>query len=215
MIEITALRWVPPRAQGYVKDLRVRWALEEAGLPYRVEKIDATGLASDDHRLRQPFGLVPTFREPGIEMFESGAIVLHLAERYEPLGPRDPAARARMMSWVLAALTTLEPHVDALNQLDTFDAGGSSTAPPRAEIEARLGARLAALEHHLAGREHLDGGFTAGDLMMTMVLRELEQWPGLAAFSGVDAYWRRCVARPAFGRALEAQLRDFEAPATA
>lgn len=196
-----------------MKDLRIRWALEEAGLSYRVEKIDAAELASDDYRRRQPFGLVPTFREPGIEMFESGAIVLHLAERHEPLGPRDPAARARMMSWVFAALTTLEPHVDALNQLDTLDAGGYSTAPPRPEVEAKLGARLASLEHHLAGREHLDGAFTAGDLVMTMVLRELEQWPGLAAFPGVDAYWRRCVARSAFGRALEAQLRDFEPPA--
>jgi glutathione S-transferase len=126
-IQVSAFRWVPPFAQGYVRDLRVRWALEEAGLRYEAILIDQEAQASASYRRWQPFGQVPAYRDGDVEMFESGAIVLRIAERSDALSPVDPAGRARMTTWVLAALNSVEPHVQNLVAIDVFHAGEAWT----------------------------------------------------------------------------------------
>ncbi len=208
-IQVSAFRWVPPFAQGYVRDLRVRWALEEAGLPYEPVLIDPQVQASQDYRSWQPFGQVPAYRDDEVEMFESGAIVLHLAARSEALAPADPAGRARVATWVLAALNSVEPHVQNLVHLDVFHAGEAWTKERRPQADAMLHGRLAALAAWLGGKDHLEDRFTAGDLVMTTVLRELVESGVLARHPTLDAYVRRCEARPAFARGLEAQMRQF------
>ena len=121
-IEVSAFRWVPPFARGLVRDLRVRWALEEAGLAYDTRLIGREDQSSASYRVLQPFGQVPAYRENGLELFESGAIVLHVAERSEVLLPRDPAGRARAIVWMFAALSSVEPHVQHLASIDLFHA---------------------------------------------------------------------------------------------
>ena len=207
-IELSAFRWVPPFAQGYVRDLRVRWALEEAGLPYEATLLDARE-PQPEYRDWQPFGQVPAYRDGEVEMFESGAIVLHLAERSEALAPRDPAGRARVTTWVLAALNSIEPHVQNLVQLDVFHAGEAWIEQRRPQARAMVERRLSALADWLGDKDYLEGRFTAGDLMMTTVLRELVDSGVLAGFPTLDAYRRRGEARPAFVRAMEAQMQPF------
>ncbi len=211
MMTVSAFRWVPPFAQGYVRDLRVRWALEEAGLPYEVTLIDFEMAATERYREWQPFGQVPAFRDGDVEMFESGAIILHLAEQSEALAPRDTAGRARVTTWVLAALNSIEPHVQNLVHLDAFHSGEAWTVERRPQAEAILDKTLAALAQWLGDREHLEGRFTAGDLMMTTVLRELVDSGVLARFPTLDAHRRRCEARPAFVKALADQMAPFAA----
>ncbi len=205
---LTAFRWVPDFAQGYVKDLRVRWALEEAGLPYQVMLLDLPVPVSSDYRRWQPFGQAPAYRDDEVELFESGAIVLHLAARSEALAPTDAAGRARVSAWVFAALNSIEPHAQNLIQFDPA-ADGSWADAHRTRLETLLTGRLAALEAWLGDRTYLERRFTAGDLMMAMVLRELVDSGVLARFPALDAHRRRCEARPAFIRALEAQLQVF------
>jgi glutathione S-transferase len=213
-IEVSAFRWVPPFAQGYVRDLRVRWALEEAALPYQAQLIDPQIQQSAAYRAWQPFGQVPAYKDDTVEMFESGAIVLHIAAMSEMLAPQDPAGRMRVTTWVLAALNSAEPHTQALIRLD--DRGEEAwTREARPHAEAVVSQRLTALAAWLGGKEHLEGRFTAGDLVMTTVLRELVESGILARFPNLDAYRRRCEARPAFGRALEAQMRPFRENAPA
>ena len=214
-IQVSAFRWVPPFAQGYVRDLRVRWALEEAGLPYEARLIDPTIQASETYREWQPFGQVPAYRDDKVEIFESGAILLHLAERSEALAPRDAAGRARATTWVLAALNSIEPHVQELASIDVFHSGETWTKERRPQVEAMLCKRLEALSTWLEDKEYLEDRFTVGDLMMTTVLRNLVESGLLARFPNLDAYVRRCTARPAFGRALEAQLEPFRENAPA
>lgn len=214
-IQLTAFRWVPPFAQGYVRDLRVRWALEEAGLPYEAILIDPQVQASKDYREWQPFGQVPAYRDGEVEMFESGAIVLHIAAKSEALAPAGAAEWARVTTWVIAALNSIEPHVENLVLLDVFHAGEAWTNERRPQAEAMLRERLAALSEWLGEKEYLEGRFTAGDLVMTTVLRELVASGALSPFPALDVYRRRCEARPAFGRALEAQLRPFREAAPA
>jgi glutathione S-transferase len=214
-IQVSAFRWVPPFAQGYVRDLRVRWALEEAGLPYEATLIDQEVQASAGYRRWQPFGQVPAYRDGEVEMFESGAIVLHIAERSEALSPADAAGRARVTTWVLAALNSIEPHAQNLVAIDVFHAGEAWTKERRPQVEAMLNRRLEALATCLDGKEYLEERFTAGDLMMTTVLRELVDSGALERYPSLDAYRRRCEARPAFGRAMEAQMRPFRENAPA
>jgi glutathione S-transferase len=215
-IHVSAFRWVPPFAQGFVRDLRVRWALEEAGVAYEATLIGPEIQASDDYREWQPFGQVPAYRDDAVEMFESGAIVLHIAERSEALSPADPAGRARVTTWVIAALNSVEPHVQNLVLLDVFHAGEAWTVERRPQAEAILRTRLAALSAWLEGKTYLiEDRFTAGDLIMATVLRELVDCGLLAQFPVLDAYHRRCVSRPAFARALEAQMRPFRENAPA
>jgi len=213
-VQVSAFRWVPPFAQGYVRDLRVRWALEEAGLPYRATLIDRQVQESESYRAWQPFGQVPAYKDDKVEMFESGAIVLHIAAKSEALSPTDEVGRARVTSWVIAALNSVEPHVQNFNQLDGH-AGEAWAKERRPQLEAILNERLAALGVWLAGKPYLEGRFTAGDLIMTTVLRELVDSGALSRFPILDAYRQRCEARPAFGRALEAQMKPFRENAPA
>lgn len=203
-IDVSAFRWVPPFAQGYVKDLRVRWALEEAGLPYTATLIDPQIQASRPYRDWQPFGQVPAYRDDEVELFESGAIVVHLAAKSDALAPRDPQGLARTTAWVFAALNSVEPQAQAWLRLADKVAGEA-----RAQLEAAVKDRLACLRDWLGTKDYLEGRFTAGDLVMTTVLRDLVDCGILSAFPTLDDYRRRCESRPAFARALDAQLQPF------
>ena len=205
-IQFTAFRWAPPFAQGWVRDLRVRWALEEAGLPYEVILIDGD---TEGYRQWQPFGQVPAYRDDEVEMFESGAIVLRLAAKSEALAPRDEAGLARVSTWIFAALNSIEPQAQNLVQLDGFYAGEAWTEGCRPSAQANLDARLNSLSKALGDKEYLEGRFTAGDILMATVLRELEACGALKKFPNLDAYRARCLARPAFAKALEDQLQTF------
>jgi len=209
VIRLTAFRWVPQFAQGLVRDLRPRWALEEAGLPYEVRLIGSEDQATPEYRRLQPFGQVPALEEDGLVLFESGAIVLHIAERTEALMPREAEGRERARTWVFAALNSVEPQIQNLTGVDLFHAGEDWAPGWRRVAEHRAVDRLQKLSDWLGDRDYLEDRFTAGDLMMTTVLRIprhvdlLERWPNLVA------YRRRCEARPAFRRALEAQMAPF------
>ena len=213
MITISAFRWVPPFARGQVRDLRVRWALEEAGLAYQTRLLSFGDGDTPEYRALQPFGQVPIFQEDGLTLFETGAIVLHIAERCEALLPRDPAARAKATQWVIAALNSVEPHIMNAATLDIFYAGeewAKLRKPSATEFAHR---RIAAVSKALGDQPFLDGErFTAGDLMMSTVLRIA---PPLVAEPNLQAYVERCTARPAFQRALDAQLGDFADEAAA
>ncbi|UIJ71728.1 glutathione S-transferase family protein [Aurantimonas sp. HBX-1] len=208
-IEISAFRWVPPFAQGLVRDLRVRWALEEAGLPYRERLLDATTERPADYFQEQPFGQVPVLRDADIRLFESGAIVLHIAEGTPALMPGDPAGRARTTAWVFAALNSIEPMITELATIDLFYPAAEWARLRRPEVETKVRTRLGRLAERLAAREYLEDRFTAGDLMMTTVLRNLRHTDLVAADPVLAPYQARCEARPAFQRALDAQLANF------
>jgi glutathione S-transferase len=210
MITITAFKWVPPFARGLVRDLRVRWALEEAGIPYKTRLIGQQDQASPEYRAQQPFGQVPVFEENGLVLFESGAIVLHVGERSETLLPKDPAGRARAITWVFAALNSIETVAQPLAGLDLFYEGQEWAKLRRPEAERLVKVRLSELAESLGDREYLDDRFTAGDLMMTTVLRLLRHTPLVKAEPRIAAYQERCEARPAFQRALAGQMNDFE-----
>jgi glutathione S-transferase len=206
--QVSAFRWVPPFAQGLVRDLRVRWALEEAGLGYE-ERLLKLGEQNAEAYLRlQPFGQVPTYQEDDLTLFESGAIVLHIAEGCEVLLPSDPGKRERARTWMFAALNTVEPPIMFLNQLRQMP-GEEATAVQPPVIAAVL-RRLTALADWLNGRDYLEDRFTAGDLLMTTVLRILRTTDLVSRIPGLEAYQRRCEARPAFQKALAAQLATFQ-----
>jgi glutathione S-transferase len=216
-IRITAFKWVPPFVQGLVRDLRLRWALEEAGLAYEEKLLGPGEQNSPEHRALQPFGQVPVYEEGGLTLFESGAIVLHIAERCPTLLPLDPAKRARARTWVLAALNTVEPHVQSLTAVDLFFANEEWARLRRPSAEKMVQTRLDQLAAALGARDYLDGEFTAGDLVMTTVLRFLRHTELVKNMPVLAAYQARCEARPAFQRALAAQLQPFakHAPAAA
>ena len=210
-IEITAFKWVPDFAKGVVRDLRVRWALEEAGLDYRVRLLDAMTERPQDYFLEQPFGQVPIFVEGDLRMFETGAILLHLGERSEVLLPKEPIGKARATCWLIAALNSIEPMIFELINIDIFNRDEEWAKLRRPEAEKKVRDRLKRVSDWLGDKEHLEGRFTVGDLMMTTVLRILDGTDLVAARPTLAAYKARGEARPAFERALEAQLADFEA----
>jgi glutathione S-transferase len=216
-IKLTAFRWVPDFAKGLVKDIRVRWALEEAGLPYESRLIGREAKADPAYRALQPFGQVPVYEEDGLTLFESGAIVLHIAGRSPALAPADPGERARMTVWLFAALNSVEPTVQQLSGIDLFHADAAWAKERRPMVVEMVRDRLAPLESRLADREFLEGHFTAGDLMMCTVLRDLRQTDLLSQFPALEAYKARCEARPAFRKALADQMAVFaeHAPAIA
>ena len=210
MIVVSAFTSVPPFARGLVRDLRVRWALEEAGLPYEQKLLADGEKDSEDYREWQPFGQVPAYEEDGLRLFESGAIVLHIAERTETLLPRDPAGKARATQWLLAALNSVEPHIQNLAAIDLFYAGEEWAKLRRPGAEAMVRTRLAAVRQALGEDAWLtDNRFSAGDLMMATVLRILRH-TDLVAEAGLGEYLARCEERPAFQRALDAQMAVFE-----
>ena len=208
-IEITAFKWVPDFAAGLVRDLRVRWALEEAGLDYRARLLDAMNPRPAEYLREQPFDQVPIFNDGEVRMFETGAIVLHIAERSEALMPRDPQGRARTMSWVLAALNSVEPFVQFVALADIFYADQDWAPGARATMLDLAKKRLGRLSDWLGERDYLEDRFTAGDLMMTTVLRIARHTDLVAEYPNLATYQARCEARPAFRRALEAQLAAF------
>jgi glutathione S-transferase len=216
-IRLTAFKWVPPLAQGLVKDLRVRWALEEAGLAYE-EKLLAVGEHnSPAHRAVQPFGQVPVYEEDGLTLFETGSIVLHIAERCPTLLPVNPGNRARVQTWMFAALNSVEPHLQDLTTIDLFFPNEEWGRQRRPGAEKMAQSRLDGLAAALADRDYLEHEFTAADLLMTTVLRIVRQTDLVKNMPVLAAYQARCEARPAFERALAAQLAPFarHAPATA
>jgi glutathione S-transferase len=200
---------VPPFAQGLVRDLRVRWALEEAGLPYEEMLIGPEDQKSESYRRMQPFGQVPIYEEDGLVLFESGAIVLHIAERSEVLMPREPKARARVQTWVFAALNSVEQHVQNYTSLDLFFAKEEWARLRRPSALEAVQSRLNVLSKWLEGREYLEDRFTAGDLMMTTVLRIVRHTELVTKMPVLEAYRQRCEARPAFQKALAAQMAPF------
>jgi glutathione S-transferase len=209
MITVSAFKAVPPFAQGLVRDLRVRWALEEAGLPYKAMLIGREDQSSESYRACQPFGQVPVFREGDLTLFESGAIVLHIGERSDALLPKEEDSRARAVTWLFCALNTMEVVIQQLAELDLFYPDQAWAKGHRPAVEQRVRLRLRELAERLGDRDYLDGGFTAGDLMMTTVLRILRDTDLVEREPSLNAYKNRCEARPAFQRALDAQMEAF------
>ncbi|QIE47818.1 glutathione S-transferase family protein (plasmid) [Pseudohalocynthiibacter aestuariivivens] len=204
MITISAFICVPDFARGFVRDIRLRWALEEAGLAYDVELIDAERQKSEAYRAWQPFAQVPAYRDDDVELFESGAILLHLGGMSETLLPPDPAGQSRASAWFFAALNSIEPH--AQNYIHMRAAGDSHL---KAAITDKLYTRLRQLSDALGNNDYLEGRFSVGDIAMTTVLREAAAEGALAEFTNLVAYVDRNEARPAFQKALSDQLADF------
>ena len=210
MIEVTAFKWVPPFAQGSVRDIRVRWALEEAELGYDDRLIGLEDRATAAYRAVQPFGQVPAYRDDTVEMFESGAIVLWIAQGSDQLMPADPAGRAMVMTWLFAAMNSIEPFVAELATIDLFNADKDWAKARRPEVEAAVRKRLADLQAALGPRRWFaNDRFSAADILMTHVLRDLRHTDILADFPALADYVARCQARPAFRRAQEDQLIPF------
>lgn len=214
MITVHTFGWVPPFAQGLVRDMRVRWALEEAGLAYGVRPIDADTQQSPDYRVLQPFGQAPVYEEDGLSLFESGAIVLHIGEKSETLLPRDREGRARAVTWLLCALNTMEIVIQELAEIDLFTPDDDWAKERRPQVEAMVRKRLAELAASLGTREFLEGRFTAGDLMMTTVLQILRHTDLVENEPVLAAYVKRCTARPAYQRAYEAHMAAFRKKAS-
>jgi len=208
-IKVSAFPWVPPFAQGLVRDIRVRWALEEAGLAYEERLLGPDYKTSKDYRALQPFGQVPSYEEGGLVLFESGAIVLHIAECSDVLMPPDPAGRARVTAWMFSALNTIEPPVMALALVDHFHAGEEWTRLRRPGTIEAIQSRLTDLAACLDGRDYLEGRFSAADLLMTTVLRALRETDLVAQIPALENYRLRCEARPAFQKALADQMAVF------
>ena len=213
MINCYAFGAVPPFAQGLVRDLRVRWALEEAGLPYRVTLVgDRPGeMRREDYNRLQPFGQIPFLEDGDVRLFESGAIVLYLAERSPSLLPTRQPDRAHVMQWMFAALNTLEPPIMWLAMMNIFwnDQPWVKDARPGAVefVKTRLGQLAAALD----GREYLVGTFSAADILMSHVLKVLRRTELVDAYATLAAYQKRCEARPTFEKALAGQMEAFAA----
>jgi len=210
MQEVTAYNWVPDFAQGFVKDLRVRWALEEAGLPYTERLIDHEQKLQPEHLARQPFAQVPVYRDDEVEMFESAAIVLRIAEGSDVLMPKDAAGRARVLSWAFAAMNSVEPYVANVNMTTLFQSHEPWAPGYLESATGALAGRLQRLSAWLEGKDYLEANqFTAADLLMACVLRELERDDRLSLYPVLREYVMRCTERPAFQRALAAQLKAF------
>ena len=211
MITVSAFKWVPDFARGQVRDLRVRWALEEAGLPYQTRLLEQGDQDKPEYLALQPFGQVPIFEEDGFVLFESGAIVLYIGERSETLLPKDAGARARATQWLIAALNSIEPFVMQVATIDLFYTNEEWAKVRRPGIVEFVQRRLSALSQSLGDKHYLDGDrFTAGDLMMTTVLRILKHTDIVTSDKRLAAYVERCSARPGFKRAFDAQIADFK-----
>ena len=208
-IEITAFRWVPPFAHGVVRDLRARWALEEAGLDYRVRLLDHERPA--DYLLEQPFDQVPCFKDGKVSIFETGAIAQYIGEQSGALLPSDPQGRYRAIQWTYAALNSVEPAILNLLLIDLFFVGEEWAKLRRPGAEDFVKLKLKRVSDWLGDKHWLEGDhFTIGDLLMVTVLRFLRHTDLVAQFANLDAYVKRGEARPAFQRALAAQLAVFK-----
>jgi glutathione S-transferase len=208
---VTAFECSPDRGRGLARDMHVRWALEEVGQPYEVRLVSFEALKQPEHLARQPFGQIPTYEEGDFAIFESGAIVLHIAQRHAGLLPEEPNARARAISWMFAAVSTMEPPIVDRTIAFIIERDQPWSAARLPIVDERIRARLAQLARRLADADWLDGAFSAGDLLMIDVLRRLGSSALLDEFPNVAAYVARGEARPAFKRAFAAQRAVFEA----
>jgi glutathione S-transferase len=210
-VQVSVLGWVPPIIQGLVRDLRVRWALEEAGWPYDENVVSRENLPSATYRELQPFGQVPAMQCDGLNLFESGAIVHHIAERSPALMPEDPAARSQVTVWMFAALNSIEPPIMMFNILDMIYQGpkGADYNGIRAWVASWVESRLDVLAGVLEGKEYVLSRFSAADVLLTTVLRILRDTDFVKKRAVLDAYQRRCEARPAFQKALQDHLATF------
>jgi len=208
-IEITAFRWVPPFAQGLVRDLRLRWALEEIGRPYSVRLLDATKPRPADYFCEQPWGQVPVYKDKEVELFESGAILIHLGMQDERLLPGDTQGRMRGIAWLIAALNSIEPTIFPLILVNVFNRDEAWANEARPKFMERIEGRLKGLSDSLGEKEWLEDRFTVGDLMMVTALRQLRNDDVLTRFPNISAYVKRGEERPAFQKALSDQLAVF------
>ncbi|HEX8233156.1 MAG TPA: glutathione S-transferase family protein [Caulobacteraceae bacterium] len=208
---ITAFANSPDRGRGLARDMRVRWALEEVGQPYDVRLRSFAELKQPEHLALHPFGQIPTYEHDGLALFESAAIVLHIAERHPGLLPQGHDARARAIAWMFAALSTVEPPIVDLTMAMLFERDKSWYAERLPVLEGRVRDRLDQLSRRLGEGEWLDGAFSVGDLMMVHVLRRLESTGLMDEYPNLSAYIARAVARPAYQRAFADQLAVFTA----
>lgn len=206
---ITVFERSPDRGRGMARDMRVRWALEEVGQPYDVRPVSFSEMKEPAHLALNPFGQIPTYEEGDLALFETGAIVFHVAERHEGLLPLDPDARARAVMWMFAALSSVEPPIVDREAVGFLEREEDWYGRRLALADDRVRARLGDLSRRLGDADWLDGGFSAGDLMMVDVLRRLGGSSLLDEFPNLSAYVARGEARPAFGRAFEAQRALF------
>jgi glutathione S-transferase len=206
---ITAFERSPDRGKGLARDMRVRWALEEVGQPYKVRLVSFTEMKEPAHRACHPFGQIPTYEEGDLALFESGAIVFHIAERHAGLLPSHVNARARAIAWMFAALNTVEPPLFDRVLTTVLDRDKTWYEHRLHVVEDRVRQQLGSLSGRLGDADWLDGAFSAGDLLMVAVLRWLEGSGILEEYSNLFAYVTRGKARPAFKRAFDAQLAVF------
>jgi glutathione S-transferase len=212
---VTAFEWVPPFARGLVRDLRVRWALEEIGIGYQTELLDARAPRPREYLERQPFDQVPAYREQGLDIFETGAILLYLGERDERLLPAIGQARWTAISWLFAALNSVEPVIQRLTTYDLFNKDAAWMPAAREATLAPCRQKLMRVSDALGNQEWLAGRFSIADITMITVLNILRHTDLVAEYPTLSAYKKRGEARPAFVRALDAQLADFtEEPTT-
>ena len=208
---ITAFAMSPDEGQGHARDMRLRWAFEELGQPYDVRLVSFAQMKQPAHLALQPFGQIPTYEEGDLTLFESGAIILHLAQHRPGLLPANPDAQARAITWMFAALNTMEPPIVELEQAPYV----IGDRPWRGEflpmLEDRVRIRLGELSRRLGDADWLDGAFSAGDLMMVTVLRRLDGTGLVEEYPNLAAYVARAEARPAYKRAFDAQLAVFVA----
>jgi glutathione S-transferase len=206
---ITAFEQSPDRGKGLARDMRVRWALEEVGQPYDVRLVSFSEMKESAHRMLHPFGQIPTYEEGDLTLFESGAIVLHLAERHARLLPDDANARARAITWIFAALNTVEPAILELTIARIVEGDKPWSKDRLPLVKDRVRERLKQLSARLGSADWLDGAFSAGDLMMVSVLLRLRLSGILDEYPNLAAYVARGEARPAYKRAFDAQLAVF------
>lgn len=208
---LTAFKASPDRGRGLARDMRVRWALEEVGQPYQVRLLSFGDMKEAAHLSLQPFGQIPTFEDGDLALFESAAIVLHIAQRHAGLLPDDANGRARAISWMFAAVSTIEPPIVDREIATLVEADKPWREQRLVLVDDRIRVRLAQLSRRLGDAEWLDGGFSAGDLLMVSVLLRLGRSCLLEEESSLRAYVARAEARPAYQRAFAAQLAVFHA----
>lgn len=207
---ITAFECSPDEGQGLARDMRVRWALEEVGQPYDVRLLSFEAMKEPAHRARNPFGSIPTYEDGGLVLFESGAIIFHIAEHGEGLLPEDPNARARAITWMFAALNTVEPPIVEWEMAQHFETDKNWRDEHRTMIEKNVRRRLSDLSQRLSEAEWIEGEFSAADVLLVLVLRRLDGSGIVEEYPNLAAYVARGEARPAYKRAFADQLAVYQ-----
>jgi glutathione S-transferase len=206
---ITAFANSPDEGRGLARDMRVRWALEEVGQPYDVRLVSFKQMKEPAHLALNPFGQIPTYEEGDLALFESGSIIFHIAQHHAGLLPEDPNARARAITWMFAALSTMEPPIVDLDIIELLENDETWFEERLPAVKDRIRTRLKELSHRLGDADWLDGPFSAGDLLMVSVLLRLQGSGLVEEYPNLSAYVARGVARPAYKRAFDAQLAVF------